>query len=288
MGIRICIVVMAAVFIFSGLDSALMAAEGQNEKGQMKGAALSNADCIKCHPGVVNDIETAGQAHKTEIGCMDCHNGHPPMNYEIIPQCSDCHSGEPHFELPKCLQCHSNPHRPLELKLAKDITGPCLTCHAEQGEQLKSQKSFHQKLACTACHNRHGQVPECLQCHKPHSETMTNGDCGKCHGNAHTPLTLAYKEDLDSRLCASCHGDIYASIKANPSKHSGVECAKCHKNQHGMVPRCQDCHGEPHPQGILQKFGSCLDCHYNPHDLDNWASGSDAKGGKKKAKKGKK
>jgi len=36
------------------------------------------------------------------------------------------------------------------------------------------------------------------------------------------------------------------------------------------MPKCQDCHGEKHPQGIVAKFPKCGDCHGIAHDLNNW------------------
>jgi hypothetical protein len=34
-----------------------------------------------------------------------------------------------------------------------------------------------------------------------------------------------------------------------------------------MIPTCQDCHGTPHPAGLLARFPSCSDCHGSPHSL---------------------
>ena len=74
--------------------------------------ALSPDDCSKCHDAAPKAIETAGMAHKTSVTCVDCHQGHPPKDADIIPACSMCHSGEAHFELQGCMGCHSNPHTP--------------------------------------------------------------------------------------------------------------------------------------------------------------------------------
>jgi hypothetical protein len=56
-----------------------------------------------------------------------------------------------------------------------------------------------------------------------------------------------------------------------------------------MMPKCQDCHGEKHPAGIMSKFPKCLECHKSPHDLNNWtaapAPAPKAEAPKKKAKK---
>jgi hypothetical protein len=59
-------------------------------------------------------------------------------------------------------------------------------------------------------------------------------------------------------------------MTANQTKHSSQTCATCHQEKHKMVPKCQDCHGDKHPAGILARFPKCLDCHKSPHDLNNW------------------
>jgi hypothetical protein len=166
---------------------------------------LLNSDCGKCHREVPKDIDEAGQAHKTSVGCQDCHDGHPPVTQKIIPACSQCHSGTPHFQLDGCLTCHTNPHRPLELTIGKNLTTPCLTCHEGEGKQLKEFTSKHTTLACTTCHETtHGNVPSCTTCHEPHSATMLAADCKKCH-QAHKPLAVTYAATVPSADCAACH-----------------------------------------------------------------------------------
>jgi len=51
-------------------------------------------------------------------------------------------------------------------------------------------------------------------------------------------------------------------------------CAFCHQEKHKMVPKCQDCHGMPHPAGIMAKFPVCGECHKIAHDLNNWPPAS--------------
>lgn len=241
-------------------------------------AALDNTDCVKCHANAPKDVDAAGGKHKTEVTCMDCHDGHPPKVKEIIPACSKCHEGTAHFELEGCLSCHSNPHSPLNFKFADDITGPCLTCHTEQKEKLDANVSAHTELACSFCHvETHPMVPECLNCHESHSENIVQADCNRCH-EAHKPLAVAYAEDVPSIQCAACHDEAYALLQASPAKHHDVACVTCHQAKHKMVPRCEDCHGKPHPDGILAKFPSCGDCHSIAHDLNNWVGkGKEAK-----------
>lgn len=227
---------------------------------------LTNTDCAKCHFRVPGEVESKGMAHKTSVGCTDCHDGHPPANREIIPQCSNCHEGEAHFELKECLKCHANPHTPLEIKLPPNTTDACLTCHSGPGEQLKVHPSAHSSLTCTGCHNEHGQVPDCLKCHEPHADFMAMNDCRMCH-KPHMPLEVAYGGQVSSESCGACHSDAFQMLKISTAKHSKFLCAKCHQEKHKMIPKCESCHGLPHPKRVFAKFPDCNGCHGVAHDL---------------------
>lgn len=255
---------MLAVFVFffvvAGVLPCSMAAEGTSPE-------LTADDCAKCHDAAPKAIEENGMAHKTSVTCTDCHVGHPPKDLDIIPQCSMCHSGESHFELEGCLNCHTNPHTPLEITLGDEVTDPCLTCHTDQIEQLRNNPSMHTEQFCTTCHTVHGEIPDCTTCHDPHSAQMVQSDCVTCH-QAHMPLQVTYPDDIDSKMCAACHDVAYNLLISNPAKHSELACAYCHKEKHKMIPKCQDCHGVPHPDAMMQKFTTCGECHNIAHDLN--------------------
>lgn len=234
--------------------------------------ALSNADCVKCHAAPPADIEAKGGKHKTNVTCQDCHVGHPPsVRKNVIPACSMCHSDKPHYKLQNCLRCHNNPHTPKVIKLANNVTDECLTCHTQQITQLKQVPSKHTKLACSFCHNVHGKIPACTQCHKPHSADMGAADCKRCH-KAHMPTAVTYAADTTNKMCASCHKKANDLLMASSTKHKAVACVTCHKDKHKNIPACQNCHGTPHPAGMLAKFGKCGDCHNIAHDLNRWDS----------------
>jgi hypothetical protein len=230
-------------------------------------STVSTGDCVKCHEGIVLTLQRKGKAHQQL--CLDCHQGHPPADMEVLPSCSNCHQDGPHFALPGCLTCHTDPHQPLEISFTRDITAPCLACHKQQSEQLLANPSIHSKLACSACHTFHGQIQPCRNCHLPHSDTMGRDSCLGCH-KAHMPLVVTYGENIDSEYCGSCHKDVYETMAATWSKHRKVPCVQCHAGRHAMIPRCQDCHGEPHPREIRIKFKECADCHGVAHEL--WAT----------------
>lgn len=230
--------------------------------------ALGSNDCVKCHATQPAQIDSNGGRHKT-VSCQDCHTGHRPSSKNNIPTCSQCHQGKPHFETRGCLNCHQNPHTPLAITFSPNLTEPCLACHKGQNQQLVEHKSKHTALGCTTCHNVHRKKPECLQCHKSHSADIKTADCRKCHA-VHMPKGVAYAADTPSLFCAACHANQNKTLTSSKVKHATFTCAFCHPNKHKTVPKCQDCHGDMHPKGIMAKFRKCGDCHKIAHDLNNW------------------
>ena len=225
---------------------------------------LTKEDCVKCHEGPPADIATAGGKHRY-VPCLGCHVGHPPTVKKPIPQCSKCHlkTRKVHYELKNCLSCHKNPHTPLIISLSG--TDTCMTCHTRQIAQLKENKSKHSALTCSTCHSVHRQIPQCTQCHKPHADMAVTG-CNKCH-KAHMPKAVTYADDIPSKDCATCHKNAFNLLNSSMAKHKTLECAFCHKAKHRMLPKCQDCHGTPHPAAMLAKFTKCGECHSIAHNL---------------------
>lgn len=228
------------------------------------------ADCVKCHERPPQDILEAGESHRTEVSCIDCHEGHAPKSGDdIIPSCSQCHEGTDHFELENCLSCHTNPHTPLIISIGNNITKPCLTCHTDQMEQLQQHESKHTQQDCSSCHrSTHGMIPDCTNCHSPHAKFMTQKDCLTCH-KPHMPLEVSYPDEIPSESCAACHNDVLNMLNKNEAKHKTLSCATCHQKDHKKIPRCQNCHGEtPHPAKMHEKFPECGMCHGIAHDLN--------------------
>lgn len=256
---------LAAFLLFCCLGTAWAAEPG--------GAAptLNNSDCQKCHEKPPKDIAAKGGKHQTAVTCQDCHIGHPPKVKKPIPQCSMCHQDKPHFKLQGCLNCHKNPHTPKVISFNSNVTDACLTCHSQQIEQLKANKSKHTALACSFCHNVHGRKPDCTQCHKSHSADIAKTDCKACH-KAHMPLVVTYKSDTPNKFCAACHKRPFNLLSASKAKHSKLACVYCHQNKHKAMPKCTDCHGVPHPAGLMAKFPKCGECHYIAHDLNHWVT----------------
>ena len=227
---------------------------------------LTDSQCVLCHPQQPATIEARGAKHKTEVGCQDCHVEHPPLGANAVPECSMCHSGKPHYELEGCSACHSDTHAPLDLILEGEITGPCLTCHKQQGDEVTRHPSAHTDVACSECHTAHRKVPSCMECHEKHTEDQDLASCKACHP-VHMPLVITYGEDTPSHYCGACHEEAADLLAKNKTKHHDLACAYCHKNRHKIIPPCFACHGTPHPEAMLKKFPECGDCHSTAHDL---------------------
>jgi len=233
---------------------------------------LQNTDCAKCHDTQPANVNKNGGKHRDKVGCLDCHLEHLPLGKQTIPQCAMCHApaSKGHFGLANCLGCHRNPHTPLDITVddTPTTTAACKTCHADKGEEFGKFPSKHAQVNCTLCHpTKHKQIHKCMVCHKPHADFMAYEDCLRCH-KPHSPKNITYADDTPSKYCGSCHAELFNLLTKSKAKHAELNCAYCHKTKHPTVPKCQDCHEQPHSVSLLSSFNQdCLKCHRNPHDL---------------------
>jgi predicted CXXCH cytochrome family protein len=240
---------------------------------------LTTAECGQCHFSYFQAIKTEGGKH--QIDCVRCHtvyHAYSPQkqNYDqIMPKCATCHvsaSGGPfHGDDPKlipCLNCHVNPHTPLNIPMG-DIEAACTECHVPEAAEIKNFPSKHTTdVSCADCHaEKHGHIPECNACHESHSPAvaMTSKECMSCHP-VHKPTQIVYGKDTDSLICAGCHGGVYDLLQKNVTKHTAVKCADCHPT-HKEIPLCSRCHGEPHPKSMKVDVTKCGVCHGIAHNL---------------------
>lgn len=180
-------------------------------------AHAQNADCTKCHAGLVNKKVVHGAMQK---GCTSCHS---ELDAGTKP-----HTSKGKF--PKGLKAE----------------GPALCTNCHDAKHFEG-KLVHAPIAaglCTACHDPHssnnaGLAPkppaeQCLDCHgdvkkKPH---MIVGFSGGGH-----PLGDAKKEVADPLrsgkpfYCASCHEPHRSTLpKLMRFEAKGMSaCQKCHK-----------------------------------------------------------
>ena len=249
------------------LLSAFLGAESHSLK-------LVGDDCVKCHPGEVRDVVERGGLHKTEVGCTDCHEEHPPKGENTIPTCDSCHGpgDHAHYALENCASCH-HPHHPLKMDLAQidEVKAACLTCHSDQAQEMETHPSEHAELDCKECHMVHGEATECMECHEPHVHDMVYNDCLSCH-KPHEPTAIQFAGDVPSVLCSGCHEGPVREIDERGAAHQEVGCIDCHKqhppSEEDVIPACAACHAqEEGPHYALENCASCHHPHY-PLEMD--------------------
>ena len=247
-------------------------AEATPEAGALQLIPLTDADCVKCHYAVAVDVDAHGEAHK-ELSCMECHEEHPPVGTNAIPECSNCHTEDDnaHFAVQQCGACH-NPHHPLlvDFTASDDARSACASCHQEQVDELAANPSAHTEQDCNACHSQHGleqgQYQTCLDCHEGHTPEMILENCLECH-KPHSPLNIIFDDTVAVELCAGCHQDKATALTTLQTKHSEMACVECHSGKHKNITACVDCHDQPHDQYMHTKFPECITCHRDPHNL---------------------
>ena len=246
---------------------------------EMEVRPLTTAECGQCHFSIFETIKAQGARH--QIDCVRCHTEYHvynprKQNYDqIMPRCSSCHlsaSGGPfhgkHKSLTPCLNCHADPHKPLQIP-ASEVEMACALCHSKEGNEIKNYPSRHTtEVTCGDCHaEKHGYIPECSACHESHSPKVELAikDCMACHP-VHKPTRISYGEETVSTICAGCHDVAYDLLQKKETKHTTVKCAECHP-VHKEIPACGTCHGQPHPKRMMKDVTKCGDCHGIAHDL---------------------
>ncbi len=241
---------------------------------------LTAVECGRCHNYQFKWLQDKGGKH--QFSCTDCHEQFHAYNPrkgnwdEIMPKCQNCHDLPHGGDFMACLDCHQQPHAPKVIqfsRLEKTVGGQegvvvCAVCHKNEGTEFARFPSKHNpELNCQGCHAEvHGTIPSCLDCHEPHTNEMEYKDCLTCHSPHSASNIKKYPEDVPNNACGACHEAVYSNLQKNVTRHSTLQCATCHAS-HGEIPRCQDCHGEPHGEGLHKRFNSCLDCHMDPHNL---------------------
>ncbi|GAB4262075.1 MAG: cytochrome c [Deferrisomatales bacterium] len=234
---------------------------------------LTTAQCGQCHYAIFSTIREEGGRH--QLHCRFCHETFhsykPGKAWEdVVPRCSTCHQGIHDPSFTQCTACHRQAHAPIASLVGVDALEPnCPTCHTDPASQLQQHPSAHTDEGCASCHHdTHGYIPDCVECHdEPHTPYVDRAGCTQCHP-VHAPLQVAYAESVPNEICGGCHGAEYDQLRSGTKKHASFQCAFCHSERHGNVPRCEDCHGRPHSEALLRRFESCGACHGNPHLLE--------------------
>jgi hypothetical protein len=151
----------------------------------------------------------------------------------------------------------------------------CVKCHAAQVKNIAEAGGKHRNVPCVGCHPGHppavkNPIAQCTKCHlRTKKGHFTVSGCLNCHMNPHTPLKITFK---DGQPCLNCHESQIQLLSESKSKHSVLDCTICHQGKHKTIPECRNCHGSPHPAGIMRKFPKCDDCHTAAHDPYNSAA----------------
>jgi len=239
--------------------------------------------CMQCHPLIAQILNSAGARH-AHVKCRECHlqvHSYFPEknNYEdILPKCARCHEHPHGEELVNCSNCHQEAHAPLFIPAGNDLGRGCYVCHEKLTKDMNTFVTQHTELYCTACHHtRHGKVPQCLECHQSHKGSLPSaeamvpdltplGQCLSCHP-PHKALKVIYPEDTPDMTCAYCHRKASEMLDKTITKHSALQCIQCHPQKHRNIKRCKECHGNPHPEDMINNFSTCGQCHGVAHSI---------------------
>lgn len=239
--------------------------------------------------------------HAKETACSACHVDPHQGSAAGEGECSACHTSEAwrpstftvarHAATPfpltgrhttvRCRRCHT------ESKL-NDLPKACASCHVDRHdgrlgqacEQCHTTTGFapvvgfdhkvtgftlaggHAKAPCASCHD--GQRGEtmaastapsaCVTCHRAQHGPELGADCVTCHDPASGPFSKA-------RGMAFAHQKTGFALER---RHTTLPCSACHKAAAPPpLPRCSDCHADPHSGQLGQV---CEDC----HQADRW------------------
>lgn len=225
-------------------------------------------------------LVTAAPAGAQLISPGELSDGHASLDGD--DKCTSCHSEGNKVVADKCLKCHDALAQ--RVRAQQGLHGgpyrgkPCADCHVEHNGRSyrlirwpggKMEKLDHRQAGwalegdhalqgCLKCHTRKNSVARpsflgvstaCAGCHKdPHAGRFGNS-CRTCHGLSEWKVT---------RLIGFDHAKTRYPLLG---KHSGVDCAKCHREPprwKGIeFDRCDRCHQDPHRGQFKQACSSC-------------------------------
>ena len=232
----------------------------------------ANNKCESCHgPGSIHikakkdekrggTIINFGKAAWTPVKdqnekCLSCHQTHQRIEWK----------GSTHeFNQLACASCHS-------IHVAKDPvldrtkqSRVCLTCHkSEESElHLRSRHPVREgKMACTDCHNVHGEDgtgllvkansrEKCISCHAEKrgpvlwEHAPVAEDCTLCHAPHGTNQPALLKKRVP-QLCQQCHDP-----SGHPStRYDGSKLSSAYVQVKGCLNCHSAIHGSNHPSG---------------------------------------
>jgi predicted CXXCH cytochrome family protein len=186
--------------------------------------------CIDCHDPKDAALIKAHQGQPFDkADCLTCHDPHQSSQKHLMAKFTHMP-----FAGGQCDSCHAAPKNGKVVLVAATPKQVCVTCHAEQAEQIEKAKVQHPGAAgdCTDCHNPHAgnspgfQKPDpvnvCLGCHADQAEQHKKAHlhqpafeqgcfvCHEPHGGNNLHLL---RSATPNKLCLECHGP-----EAKPAK----------------------------------------------------------------------
>lgn len=186
--------------------------------------------CMTCHElGEEHANFLRSEHQKNNVGCLDCHSAHHPVNRTQLLKASEpmlcygCHlEKKPEFSMPfhhrvneglvKCSDCH-NPHggfltKQLRSTSAQDTV--CFKCHAEKAGPFMFEHPPVKTEGCVACHTPHGSPnPRLLK------RSQVNLLCLECHtftvDSAAPAIPSFHNQAQKYQSCTLCHTQIHGS-----------------------------------------------------------------------------
>lgn len=182
--------------------------------------------------------------------CLSCHQNHDRIGWK----------GSTHeFNDVACASCHKIHVDKDPILDRQEQAKACFTCHAN--EQAKFQQASHHpvregKMACSECHNVHGDNgsgllvkasvrEKCTSCHAEKrgpflwEHAPSAEDCALCH-SPHGSNQPALLKKRPPQLCQECHSPSgHPSVRYDGSKLAGSMflgakgCMNCHSAVHG-------------------------------------------------------
>jgi DmsE family decaheme c-type cytochrome len=203
-------------------------------KGSWTPVRDQNRKCLECHENHQR-IDWKGSLHEfNDVACASCHRIHtaddPVLDREQQPEvCYTCH-------LSQRAQFYQSSHHPVrEGKMA------CSACHDPHGDDGTDRLvKANLRETCTGCHAEwrgpylweHAPAAEdCTLCHRPHGSNQ--------------PSLLKKRPP---QLCQQCH-----SQAGHPSlQYDGSAVSS--RSQFALIKGCLNCHfqvhGSNHPSGV--------------------------------------
>jgi len=182
--------------------------------------------------------------------CLSCHQNHQRIQWK---------GGSHEFNDVACASCH-------KIHVAKDPVlvrqaqaDVCFTCHAN--EKAKFQQASHHpvregKMACSECHNVHGENGSGLMV-----KASSREKCTSCHAEKRGPFLWEHAPAAeDCSLCHSPHGSNQAALL---KKRPPQLCQECHSPLAAHPTVAYD--GSKLPNSMFLGVKGCLNCHSAVH-----------------------